>query len=136
MKLGSSLALLSLVALGGALVITNPDEDDYAAYLSQTVSAEAQVALCDPEGFTNWLGKVGAALSQACQGLLAGGETLSEGEIQALIKENTEHNNRLFFSTYITQTPFGNYRAIGVFDRFILQPQESSSLDSGDTEGV
>jgi hypothetical protein len=129
MKIGSSLALLSLIALGGALIITNPNEDDYAAYLSERVSTEAKVALCDPESFTNWLGKVGAALSQACQGLLSGGETLSETEVQALIKNNTEYQNRLFFSTYITQTPFGNYRAIGVFDRFVLQPEEANSSE-------
>ena len=122
MKLGSSLALLSLLALGGALIITNPNEDDYAAYVSQTVSTEAQVALCDPEGFTNWLGKVGAALSQACQGLLAGGETLSQSEVQGIIKDSTEYQNWLFFSTYATQTPFGDYKAVGVFDRFILRP--------------
>ncbi len=125
MKLGSSLALLSLLALGGALAVTNPNEDDYAAYLSQTVSAEAQVALCDQEGFTNWLGRVGAALSQACQGLLAGGETLSENEVQGIIKDSTEYKNWLFFSTYVTQTPFGDYKAIGVFERFILRPVDS-----------
>lgn len=129
MKLGPSLALLSLLALGSALAITNPDEDDYAAYLSQRVSTEAQVALCNPEGFTNWLGRVGAALSEACQGLLAGGEALSENEVQALIKSNTEYQNRLFFSTYITQSPLGNYRAIGVFNRFVLQPQETDETE-------
>lgn len=125
MRLGSSLALLSLLALGGALIITNPSEDDYATFLSQRVSTEAQVALCDPEGFTNWLGRVGAALSQACQGLLAGGETLSESEVQSIIRDSTEYRNWLFFSTYVTQTPFGDYKAIGVFDRFILNAVDS-----------
>lgn len=33
MKLGASLALLSLLAVGGALIVTNPNEDDYAGYL-------------------------------------------------------------------------------------------------------
>ncbi|MEM8503877.1 MAG: DUF4359 domain-containing protein [Cyanobacteria bacterium P01_D01_bin.1] len=136
MKLGSAIALLSVVALGGALVVTNPDQDDYAAYLSQTVSTEAKVALCNPESFTNWLGRVGAALSQACQGLLAGGETLSEAEVQTLIKENTDYSNRLFFSTYITQTPFGNYRAIGVFNRFIMQPSENNETGISETEST
>ncbi|MGB3791062.1 MAG: DUF4359 domain-containing protein [Phormidesmis sp.] len=132
MKLGSSLALLSLLALGGALIITNPNEDDYAAYLSKTVSTEAQVALCDPEGFTNWLGRVGAAFSQACQGLLSGGETLSENEVQSIIKDSTEYKNWLFFSTYITQTPFGDYKAIGVFERFLLRPVDSEPETAGE----
>ncbi|MEL6158262.1 MAG: DUF4359 domain-containing protein [Cyanobacteria bacterium J06554_11] len=124
MKLVPAIALLSIAALGGTLALTNPNEDDYAAYLSQTVSADVQVALCDPEGFSNWLGKVGEALSNACQGLLSNGEKLSAEEVRDLIKENTEYANRIFFSTYITETPFGNYRAIGVFDRFILKENQ------------
>ncbi|MEL6939595.1 MAG: DUF4359 domain-containing protein [Cyanobacteria bacterium J06598_1] len=121
MKIASTLALISVAALGGALFFTNPTEDDYAAYLSGEITVEAQNALCDPEGFANWLGKVGAALSSACQGILAGGEALSEEEVQDLIKESTAYKNRFLFSTYDTETPFGNYRAIGVFDRFILR---------------
>ncbi len=121
MKLAPTLALLSIAALGGALLFTNPNEDDYAAYLSQEITIEAQDSLCNPEGFSNWLGKVGEALSSACQGILTGGETLTETEVQALIKENTDYKNRFLFSTYDTQTPFGNYRAIGVFDRFVLR---------------
>ncbi|MEL6468445.1 MAG: DUF4359 domain-containing protein [Cyanobacteria bacterium J06623_4] len=127
MKLAPTLALLSLAALGGALAFTNPNEDDYATYLSERVNADVQVALCDPEGFSNWLGRVGEALSSACQGLLSGGEKLSAEEVQDLIKENTEYANRILFSTYITETPFGNYRAIGVFDRFILRENETES---------
>jgi len=127
MKLGLSLAPLSVAAVGGVLAFTNPNEDDYAAYLSQTVNAEVQVAMCDPEGFSNWLGKVGEALSQACQGILSGGEQLSEQEVQALIKENTEYSNYILYSTYITDTPFGDYRAIGVFNRFFLEESEEVS---------
>lgn len=132
MKIASTLALLSIAALGGALFFTNPNEDDYASYLSQEITIEAQNALCDPEGFSNWLGKVGEALSSACQGILAGGEALSEAEVQDLIKENTDYQNRFLFSTYDTQTPFGNYRAIGVFDRFILSG-EPGATDSNTT---
>ena len=127
MKLGLSLALLSVAAVGSVLAFTNPSEDDYAAYLSQQVNAEVQVALCDPEGFSNWLGKVGEALSEACQGLLSGGEKLSAEEVQDIIKENTEHSNYVLFSTYITETPFGDYRAIGIFDRFFLEASEEEA---------
>ncbi len=129
MKIASTLALLSIAALGGALFFTNPDEDDYAVYLSQELTVDAQSALCDPEGFSNWLGRVGAALSSACQGILAGGGQLSEVEAQALIKENTDYSNYYLFSTYDTQTPFGNYRAIGAFDRFILQPGTETATE-------
>lgn len=121
MKMVSSLALLSLVALGGALVITNPTKEDYATYLSQTMSDEAQASLCQPEGFSEWLGKIGEALSGACQEVIAGGKNLSAAEIQATLVANTERQERFFFSTYETETPFGNYKAIGVFDRFIPQ---------------
>lgn len=122
----SFLALLSLVALGGTLFITNPTEEDYAQYLSQTLSDEVEGSLCRPEGFSEWLGKVGEALSKACQGIIAGGESLSQDEIQSIIIENTDYKNRIFFSTYISETPFGNYRAIGVFNRFILRDQQKT----------
>lgn len=136
MKIASTLALLSLVALGGALTFTNPNEDDYAAYLSDNITIEAQNSLCDPEGFSNWLGKVGEALSGACQGLLAGGGQLSETEVQDLIKENTDYKNRFLFSTYDTVTPFGSYRAIGVFNRFILRENVERENSDGVTEAV
>ncbi len=121
MKIAPTLALISLAAVGGTLFFTNPTEDEYAEHLSSNITIEAQNALCDPEGFSSWLGRVGEALSSACQGILAGGERLSDEEVQDLIKENTDYRNLFFFSTYETQTPVGNYRAIGVFDRFILR---------------
>ncbi len=121
MKIVSSLALLSLAALGGALVITNPTKEDYVVYLSQSLSDEAQLALCQPEGFSAWLGKIGEALSSACQRAISGGKNLSAAEIQETLAANTERKERFFFSTYETKTPFGSYRAIGAFDRFIPQ---------------
>lgn len=120
MKFGSSLTLLLLAALGGALYFTNPTEAQYADYLSSTMTTEAKVSLCQPEGFSEWLGKIGEALSGACQSLLSSGETLSQEQIRALIASNTEYNNRILFSTYKTITPFGNYEAIGAFNRFFL----------------
>ncbi len=129
MKITSTLTLLSVAALGGTLFFTNPNEADYADYLSQEIAVETQNSLCDPEGFSNWLGKVGEALSSACQGILAGGEQLSATEVQALIKENTDYQSYYLFSTYDTQTPFGNYRAIGAFDRFILQEGTESTTE-------
>ena len=123
MKLASSLALLSLLGLGGALVVTNPTKEDYATYLSQTMSIEAQAVWCQPERSSEWLGRVGEALSRACRGLVAGGSNLSAAEIQETLLANTERKERFLFSTYETETPFGNYRAIGIFDRFI--PQET-----------
>lgn len=124
MKFGSFIALLSLTALGGTLAVTNPSEEDYAQYLSESVTGEAQVAVCQPEEFSQWLGKVGEVISEACQGAIASGQTLSAAETQALIMDSTEYQNRVFFSTYITETPFGNYRAIGVFNRFFLREIE------------
>ncbi len=121
MKFGSSVALLSLIALGGTLVVTNPSEEDYAQYLLESVTGEAQVAVCQPEGFSQWLGKVGEVISEVCQEAIASGQSLSADETQALIMDNTEYSNRVFFSTYITETPLGNYRAIGVFNRFFLR---------------
>jgi hypothetical protein len=120
MKLGLPIALLSITALG-ALYLTNPSEEDYAQYLAQTLSADAQVELCQPEGFSEWLGRVGEAISDACEGVIAGGQSLSAEETQALIVENTDYTNRLLFSTYITNTPLGDYRAIGALNRFWLR---------------
>ncbi len=118
-----SLALLSLAALGGTLFFTNPSEEEYAQHLSQTAAEQVEASVCQPEGFAEWLGKVGEAISQACTGLVAGGESLSQAEVREIIVENTEYKNRIFFSTYITETPFGDYRGIGVFNRFIIKEQ-------------
>lgn len=136
MKIASTLALLSIAALGGALFLTNPNEEDYAAYLSQEITVEAQSELCDPERFSNWLGRVGEALSSACQSVLAGGGQISEVETQELIKENTDYSNYYLFSTYDTQTPFGNYRAVGAFDRFVLQPGTETTTESAPEAAV
>ncbi len=122
-KVVPSLALLSLAALGGALAFTNPSEEDYAQHLSQTAAANVEASVCQPEGFAEWLGKVGEALSQACTGLVAGGESLSQAEVQDIIVENTEYKNRILFSTYTTETPFGDYKGIGFFNRFIIEEQ-------------
>ncbi|MEM9088433.1 MAG: DUF4359 domain-containing protein [Cyanobacteria bacterium P01_F01_bin.53] len=127
MKIVPALALVSLMALGGALIFTNPSEKKYAEYLSQTLTVETQVELCQPEGFSEWLGKVGAALSAACQELIAGGKELSNEEIQSMILENTEYQNRVVFSTYITETPFGNYRTIGALGRFFTNETEGNA---------
>ena len=121
-----SLALLFLLALGSALFVTNPNEEDYAQYLSQTVADRTEESMCQPEGFSEWLGKVGEALSKVCQGVITGGERLSEEDIQELIITNTEYNNRFLFSTYITESPLGDYRAIGVFNKFFLREQPES----------
>ena len=125
-KIVPSLAILSLLALGGALFITNPNEEDYAQYLSQTVADRTEESMCQPEGFSEWLGKVGEAISKACQGVITGGKRLSEDDIRELIITNTEYNNRFLFSTYITKSPLGDYRAIGVFNKFFLHEQSES----------
>jgi hypothetical protein len=125
-KLLSSLALLSLMAVLGALFITNPTEEDYAQYLSATLTDKVEGSVCQPEGFSEWLGKVGEAISEACQGLVSGGESLSQEDIQSLIIDNTDYKNWILFSTYDSETPLGNYRAIGVFNRFIFREQQQS----------
>lgn len=118
MKILPALALLSLVAVGGALVFTNPSKEKYASYLSETITLDAQDSLCQPEGFSEWLGKIGEVLSDACEGILAGGQRLSDEDMQAMILENTQYTNRVVFSTYITETPVGTYRTIGAFGQF------------------
>jgi len=123
------LALFSLIALGGTLFFTRPNERDYAVYLSEQVGDRVESSLCRPEDFSTWLGKIGEALSKACEGIVSGGETLTQEDVQKIIIENTDYGNRLFFSTYITETPFGNYRAFGFFNRFIIREQTDQAAD-------
>lgn len=135
MKIISTLAALSLVALGGALVVTNPSEEKYAQHLSQTITVETQATLCQPKEFSEWLGKVGEFLSDACEELVAGGKKLSDAEIQAMIVDNTDHTNRIVFSTYETKSPFGNYRAIGVLGQFFThETADAATTDVVQTE--
>ena len=122
----SSIALLLLfssVTASVALFFTRPDEKDYAIYLSEQIGDRVEASVCRPEDFSEWLGRVGEALSKACEGILASGETLSQEEVQQLIIDNTDYINRILFSTYVTETPFGNYRAFGLFNRFIVREQ-------------
>jgi hypothetical protein len=122
--------LLSLVAVGGAFAITNPNEEDYADFLSTTMADRVQSSLCQPEGLSEWLGRVGEALSQACEGIVAGSESLTDEEIQQLIVDNTDYKNRILFSTYVTETPFGNYRAIGYLNRFTVREQQNNAQEN------
>jgi len=125
MKIVSAVALASLVALGGAVVFTNPSEAKYAEYFSKTATLQTQDSLCQPKEFSEWLGKVGEILSDACEGIISGGSSLSDEEIKEIILDNTEYNNRVVFSTYITDTPVGEYRTIGALGQFYTnQPSE------------
>lgn len=125
-KIVLSCGLLLLATLCGALYFTNPNEKDYAQYLSQVAAEDVEASVCQPEGLTEWLGKIGEAISNACQGIVAGGKSLSEEEIQTIIIDSTDYKNRILFSTYVTESPFGNYRAIGFLDRFVLREQSES----------
>lgn len=123
MKKVTYIAIFSLIALSGALFFTRPNEQDYAVYLSEQLGEQVEDSVCRPEDFSTWLGKVGEALSKACEGIVSGTEALTKEDVQQIIIDNTDYNNRILFSTYITQTPFGNYRAFGLFNRFIIQEQ-------------
>ena len=119
----TALISLSLALIGAAMIVTRPDEEDYAAYLSEQMATRVEASLCRPDDFSQWLGRVGEALSSACEGILSGGESLSKEEVQRLIIDNTDYNNRIFFSTYVTETPLGSYRALGLLNRFIIREQ-------------
>lgn len=124
MKLGLPLTLISIAALGSALAFTNPNEDEYAVFLSDAVNVKVQEEICNSDRLSEWLGRVGDALSGICQNVVTSGGELSEREVQTFIKDNTDYNNRFFFSTYTTELPFGTYKGVAVFNRFILQPVE------------
>ncbi|MEL6354158.1 MAG: DUF4359 domain-containing protein [Cyanobacteria bacterium J06627_28] len=124
MKLGLPLTLIAIAALGGTLAFTNPNEDDYAVFLSDAVNEKVQEEICNSGRLSEWLGRVGDALSGVCQNVVTSGGKLSEREVQTFIKDNTDYNNRFFFSTYTTDLPFGTYRGFAVFNKFILRPIE------------
>ncbi|MGC1308675.1 MAG: DUF4359 domain-containing protein [Phormidesmis sp.] len=125
MKIVPTLALLSLAALGGTLAFTNPSEADYADYVSQTMSNEAQAYLCEPKGEIPSLSqRIDEAVSGLCQSTI--GKVLGNDSIEEIVAENTERKNYLFFSTYETKAPLETYKTVGIFDRFYPYAKEDA----------
>ena len=124
MKLGLPLTLISIAALGGALAFTNPNEDEYAVFLADAVNVKVQEEICNSGKLSEWLGRVGDALSGICQNVVTSGGELSEKEGQTFIKDNAAYDKRIFISTIAPALPFGTYKGFAVFNKFILQPVE------------
>ncbi|MBD2576671.1 DUF4359 domain-containing protein [Oscillatoria sp. FACHB-1406] len=111
-KLKTTLALIITaipLAIGGALLATNPSKDDYANY--------ALAKVCD---YPNLPKQVAAQFQQACKGSVAPGSGLfGRDTLKNAIASKTEQQNYLFFSTYKTELFNRSFTTVGVFGQFV-----------------
>ena len=99
-KLGTG--AIALFILGGAMLITNPKQDEYVNYASVTlieqIQKECQGDLC---GFINPL------------------IALGKPAIKPALDLSTKRQNFVLFSIYTTELPGKTYKTLGLFGNFI-----------------
>jgi len=114
-------ALVSLGVLAGVMAATNPSQETYTDFAATTITTAMQDGVCQREALGEWLGKVGGGLGETCEVLIGSGAGLQQTAIQDIITSNTEVKNYGLFTTYTTTTPLvDDFKAVGIFNRFIL----------------
>jgi Domain of unknown function (DUF4359) len=103
-----------LVGLGVILAATNPSQDRYTEFSTQTVSRFLIKDLCganaqSPKLFDDWL-------KDGCHAFMNKGET----EIRSFIQHNTERQDFILFSLYTTEFPIRPLRVLGICNQFFL----------------
>lgn len=114
-NVAAALGGIALVAVGAAMAITNPSQDDYETFATQQLTGYLQENVCvkAPSEF---------GLQRDCQSLLKS----KQSEIREFVATGTEQQNFIFFSIYRTNLsltswlPSYRFETIAVFDRFYL----------------
>jgi hypothetical protein len=103
-----------LVGVGVLLAATNPSQDRYTEFSTQTVSRFLIKDLCranaqSPKLLDDWI-------KDGCYAFRNRGET----EIKSFIQHNTERQDFILFSLYTTEFPIRPLRVLGMFNQFFL----------------
>jgi hypothetical protein len=116
MAIGLGTALL--VATGGALAATNPEQPAYEHYATQQLSAYLMDDICANAPNVS-------DLRQHCRSLIQD----NQPQISQFVAQNTHRQNFVFFSLYTTDLSVGSFMpdyqvaTIGIFQRFyIVEP--------------
>ncbi len=120
MKLAPAV-LIGLGSLASIMVATNPDEAAYTDFATNTVTVAMQDGVCQSDALDKWFGPVGATVGETCEAVIGSGADRQQAALRDVVTRNTEVNNYGLFTLYRTATPLvDDFRAVGVFNRFIL----------------
>ena len=114
LKMTQWLGLGVVCGLSIALAATNPRQEYYTEFATQTVSKFLIRDLCRANDKTPKL--FDTMIKDGCQAFMQQGKT----EIRAFIAHNTERQNFILFSLYTTEFPIRPLRVLGIFNQFFL----------------
>lgn len=135
MKVIPLIVISSVAAVSGALFITNPNEEDYIRFASQTLTEEVQASLCQANGIPPLLDRIDSAIQGFCERTV--GRVVASDAVEDIVRDNTARKNRFLFSIYETTLPQQTYKTVGVFNRFYPYdyPKANSNAEVPTTEG-
>jgi hypothetical protein len=116
-KLIGKIGMIILIFLGGLLLVSNPGEDDYEKYATNSLADYIKSDLCNKSQ-----GKAGRFLASQCKSLV----DISRPQLGEFIGSTTERKNFFLFSIYETQLPlfepFPSYRfhTVGLLQQFYV----------------
>ena len=119
MKVKAFLGIAALGTLAAVLIATNPGQEQYNTFATETLQAEARSAFCQADELDSWLGDLGQVLGNICETAIEEGTLIGEDDLKGFIEDNTERQNFWLFSLYTTQIPAVQVKILGIFNRFI-----------------
>ncbi|MEA5463548.1 DUF4359 domain-containing protein [Leptothoe sp. PORK10 BA2] len=119
MKVKAFLGLAGLGALAAVLVVTNPSQERYNAFVAETLQNEVRSSFCQADELDSWLGDLGKALGDICKTAVEKGTLVGQDDLENFIEDNTLRQNFWLFSLYTTEIPVVQVRTLGIFNRFV-----------------
>ena len=119
MKVKAFIGFVGLGALAAVLIATNPGQEQYNTFASETLQNEAREAFCQADDLDSWLGDLGKALGNICETAIEKGTLIGEDDLKGFIEDNTERQDFWVCSLYTTEIPAVRVRILGIFNRFI-----------------
>ena len=121
LQIAKVIAGVGVIALGTAMVLTNPGQHRYESYATDTLTVYLKQEACSQIS-----GSLGSFLASHCKTLVDTGKP----HIQKVISNKTIRQNYLLFSIYETElllpSPVPNYEfeTIGAFQQFYTYPAD------------
>lgn len=119
MKVKSFLGIAGLGALAAVLIATNPSQDRYNQFATETLQNEVSSSFCQANELDSWLGDLGRALGDICETAVDQGRLVGQDDLENFIEDNTQRQNFWVFSLYTTEIPAVQVKTLGIFNRFI-----------------
>jgi hypothetical protein len=114
LKLTQWLVITVVVGAGAVLALTNPKQEAYTTFATQTVSRFLVKDLCRANDRSPKL--LDSLFKDGCQVFMRRGEA----EIRTFVTHNTERQDFILFSLYTTEFPIRPLRVLGIFNQFFV----------------